>query len=77
LPAWHHGALYPQAPDALALPVLRVRNYIIITNERYSFWAFPWIPGLISFARNDGFLMWLTFIFFLFFLFFARYFYSL
>jgi hypothetical protein len=26
--------------------------------------AFPWIPGLISFARNDGFLMWLTFIFF-------------
>jgi hypothetical protein len=20
---WHHGALYPQAPDTLALPVLR------------------------------------------------------
>jgi hypothetical protein len=32
---------------------LGVRNYIIITNERDSFWAFPWIPGLISFARND------------------------
>jgi hypothetical protein len=23
--ALHHGALYPQAPDALAPPVLRVR----------------------------------------------------
>jgi hypothetical protein len=25
--------------------------------------AFPWIPGLIAFARNDGFLMWPTFYF--------------
>jgi hypothetical protein len=46
--AWHHGALYPQAPDALAPPVLRVRNFIIITCERDSFRAFPWIPDPVK-----------------------------
>jgi tetratricopeptide (TPR) repeat protein len=28
--AWHHGALYPQAPDALAPPVLSVRHFLVL-----------------------------------------------
>jgi hypothetical protein len=35
--------------------VLRVRDFIIITNERDSFWAFTWIPDPVKPVRNDKF----------------------
>jgi hypothetical protein len=41
----HHGALYPQAPDALAPPVLRVMNSLFLkaTDSRI-----PRIAGLLN-----------------------------